>query len=174
MDIFEDSDSLVLIADMPGVSKERLDVRVDGNTLVLEGDVQFDLPEKAEAVYADVRSTAYRRSFVLSQELDTDQIQANLKDGVLSVRIPKRAAVRARRSKSRDPDVAPVPGSAWPPRALPVAAARLATSAMQTIAARWRWCSGRTAPGSRRARPRPPLPHAAGTWAHCGAISAWA
>ena len=55
VDIFEDSDSLVLIADMPGVSKERLDVRVDGNTLVLEGDVQFDLPEKAEAVYADVR-----------------------------------------------------------------------------------------------------------------------
>ena len=97
VDIFEDSDSLVLIADMPGVSKERLDVRVDGNTLVLEGDVQFDLPEKAEAVYADVRSTAYRRSFVLSQELDTDQIQANLKDGVLSVRIPKRAAVRARK-----------------------------------------------------------------------------
>jgi HSP20 family molecular chaperone IbpA len=97
VDIFEDSESLVLIADMPGVSKDRLNVRVDGNTLLLEGDVQFDLPEKAEAVYADVRSTAYRRSFALSRELDTEKIQANLKDGVLSVRIPKHAAVRPRK-----------------------------------------------------------------------------
>ena len=97
VDIFEDSESLVLTADMPGVSKERLNVRVEGNTLLLEGDVLFDLPEKAEAVYADVRSSSYRRSFVLSRELDTDKIQANLKDGVLSVRIPKHAAVRPRK-----------------------------------------------------------------------------
>jgi HSP20 family molecular chaperone IbpA len=97
VDIFEDSESLVLTADMPGVSKDHLNVRVEGDTLLLEGDVLFDLPEKAEAVYADVRSTAYRRSFVLSRELDTDKIQANLKDGVLSVRIPKHAAVRPRK-----------------------------------------------------------------------------
>jgi HSP20 family molecular chaperone IbpA len=97
VDIFEDSESLVLTADMPGVSKDHLNVRVEGDTLLLEGDVLFDLPEKAEAVYADVRSTAYRRSFVLSRELDTEKIQANLKDGVLSVRIPKRAAVRPRK-----------------------------------------------------------------------------
>src|ERR1700676_2354512 len=97
VDIFEDSENLVLIADMPGVSKDRLNVRVDGNTLLVEGNVQFDLPEKAEAVYADVRATAYRRSFVLSRELDTDKIQANLKDGVLTVKIPKRAALRPRK-----------------------------------------------------------------------------
>lgn len=97
VDIFEDSDSLMLTADMPGVSKDRLNVRVDGNTLLVEGHVQFDLPEKAEALYADVRATAYRRSFVLSRELDTEKIQANLKDGVLTVQIPKRAALRPRR-----------------------------------------------------------------------------
>ena len=45
VDIFEDSDSLMLTADMPGVSKDRLNVRVDGNTLVVEGHVQFNLPE---------------------------------------------------------------------------------------------------------------------------------
>lgn len=97
VDILEDSESLLLTADMPGVSKERLNVRVDGNTLLLEGSVQFDLPAKAEAVHADVRATVYRRSFVLSRELDAEKIQANLKDGVLTVRIPKRAALRPRK-----------------------------------------------------------------------------
>ena len=72
-------------------------MRVGGTTLVVEGRVQFDLPEKAEALYADVRSTVYRRSFALSREPDSDNIQANLKDGVLTVRIPKRAALRPRK-----------------------------------------------------------------------------
>jgi HSP20 family molecular chaperone IbpA len=101
VDIFETSENLVLMADMPGVSKERLEVRVDGDTLLLEGKVQFQLPEHSEAVYADVRSTAYRSSFVLSRELDTDKIQANLKDGVLTVRIPKHAALRPRKIEVR-------------------------------------------------------------------------
>jgi HSP20 family protein len=53
------------------------------------------------AVYADVRSTVYRRSFVLSNELETGKIDANLKEGVLSVCIPKRAELRPRRIEVR-------------------------------------------------------------------------
>jgi HSP20 family protein len=49
------------------------------------------------ALYAEVRSTLYRRSFLLSNELETGKIEANLKDGQLTVRIPKRAELRARR-----------------------------------------------------------------------------
>jgi len=97
VDIYEDGEGINLVADMPGVSKDRLNVRVDGDTLLLEGSVQFDLPEQANALYADVRSSTYRRSFVLSRELDSDKIQANLKDGVLTVRIPKRASLRPRK-----------------------------------------------------------------------------
>ena len=97
VDIYEDAENITLMADMPGVSKERLNVRVDGDTLLLEGNVQFELPEQADALYADVRSSTYRRSFVLSRELETDNIQAHLKDGVLTVRIPKRAALRPRK-----------------------------------------------------------------------------
>ena len=72
-------------------------MRVEAGNLLVEGRLQFDLPEQAEALYADVRSTAYRRSFVLGRELDTEKIQANLKDGVLKVRIPKRAEVKPRK-----------------------------------------------------------------------------
>lgn len=97
VDIFEDSDGITLVADMPGVSKERLTVRIDADTLVLEGRVQFDLPEQSQALYADMRSSNYRRNFVLGRELDTGNIQAQLKDGVLKVRIPKRAELRPRK-----------------------------------------------------------------------------
>jgi HSP20 family molecular chaperone IbpA len=50
-----------------------------------------------EALYADVRVTHYRRSFTLSGELEPDKIEASLKDGVLTVRIPKRAELRPRK-----------------------------------------------------------------------------
>lgn len=97
VDIYEDAEGITLEADMAGVSKERLNVHVDGDNLLLEGTVQLELPEQAEALYADIRSTVYRRSFTLSRELESEHIQAILKDGVLRVRIPKRAALRPRK-----------------------------------------------------------------------------
>jgi HSP20 family molecular chaperone IbpA len=97
VDIYETGEGITLQADMPGVAKDRLNVRVDGNTLLLEGNIRFELADQMEALYADVRSTVYRRSFVLSNELETDKIDANLKDGVLTVRIPKRPELRPRR-----------------------------------------------------------------------------
>jgi len=97
VDIFEDGDGLTLLADLPGVSKDRLNVRVDRNQLVLEGDIEIELPDVLDALYADVRSTHYERRFALSDELETDKIEATLKDGVLTVSIPKRTELRPRR-----------------------------------------------------------------------------
>ena len=101
VDIWEDKDGITLCADMPGVSKDRLNLRIDGNNLIVEGQVRFELPEGAEALYADVRSSLYRRSFSLSGELETGKIEASLKDGVLTVRIPKRAELRPRKIEVR-------------------------------------------------------------------------
>jgi HSP20 family molecular chaperone IbpA len=97
VDVYEISDGIRLVADMPGVSKEHLRLQTEGNTLTIEGELQFEMADRMEALYADVRSTLYRCSFVLSSELDASQIEAILKDGVLAVRIPKRAAFRPRR-----------------------------------------------------------------------------
>ena len=96
-DIWEGSDRIVLHLDMPGVSKDRLTIRADKESLVVEGQVQIEMPAKMEALYADVGSTRYHRSFVLSPDLDTDAIEAILKDGVLTLQIPKREEVRPRR-----------------------------------------------------------------------------
>jgi HSP20 family molecular chaperone IbpA len=97
VDIHETSDELVLRADMPGVTRERLEVRVDGNTLLIEGSIGIAPQDAMTALYADIRSTTYRRQFVLSNELDTGSIAATLQNGVLTVKLPKRAEHKPRR-----------------------------------------------------------------------------
>jgi HSP20 family molecular chaperone IbpA len=89
VDIFEDATGITLFVDMPGVSKDRLDVRVEADRLFLEGRAAIEVPEGFVLYHAEVRESAYRRSFVLGPELDTDAIEANLKDGVLTLRIPR-------------------------------------------------------------------------------------
>jgi HSP20 family molecular chaperone IbpA len=96
-DVFEDAEGITLELDMPGVAKDRLNLQANKNALVIEGTALIDMPQGMTALYADVRSTLYRRSFVLSDELESDKTKASLKDGVLTVRIPKRAEVRPRR-----------------------------------------------------------------------------
>src|SRR5579863_6952428 len=96
-DVLEDADGITLYLDMPGMSKERLKVEADKNALVIEGDLQFSMPAGMEALYAELQSTRYRRTFTLSGELDAERISANLKNGVLTLQIPLRAEVRPRK-----------------------------------------------------------------------------
>jgi HSP20 family molecular chaperone IbpA len=97
VDVFEDASGITLLADMPGVPRDQLELKVEGDALLIEGGVQASTPEGLEAVYAELRIPRYRRSFTLSRELDTARIEANLKDGVLTLRIPKQAHAQPRR-----------------------------------------------------------------------------
>jgi HSP20 family molecular chaperone IbpA len=97
VDILEDARGITLLADMPGVSKESLDVRLDGDTLAIEGEVGISTPEGMRALWAEVNVPRFRRKFTLSRELDAGRIEANLKDGVLTLRIPKQAHAQPRR-----------------------------------------------------------------------------
>ena len=97
VDIYEDETGITLLADMPGVPKERLELKVEGDELLIEGNVQAPTPDSLEAVHAEVRVPCFRRSFTLSRELDSAQVDASLKDGVLTVRIPKQAHAQPRR-----------------------------------------------------------------------------
>lgn len=76
-------------------------IETNKNSLLIEGNAHIDMPEGMAALYADVRSTLYRRSFFLSDELEAERAEATLKDGVLTVRIPKRAESRPRRIEVR-------------------------------------------------------------------------
>jgi HSP20 family protein len=97
VDVFEDAGGITLLADMPGVPKDQLELKIEGDALLIEGGVQALTPEGLEAVYAEVRVPRYRRSFTLSRELDAARIEAHLKDGVLTLRIPKQAHAQPRR-----------------------------------------------------------------------------
>lgn len=97
VDIFETKDGLTLVADMPGVAKDGLALHVDGDTLEISGEAVIDLPQDMRPLFAEVRATRYRRSFTLSKELDAERIGAKLKDGVLTLTIPKRAELQPRK-----------------------------------------------------------------------------
>jgi len=101
VDVFEDASGITLLADLPGVSKDRLELRVEGDTLSIEGGVRPATPDGLEAVYAELRVPRFRRSFTLSRELDSAKIDADLKDGVLTLRIPKQAYAQPRRIEVR-------------------------------------------------------------------------
>ena len=97
VDIYENAQGITAQADMPGVSRDGLSIQADRNSLVIEGNAVIDVPAAMEAIHADVQATRYRRSFALSGELDAERIEATLKDGVLTLRIPKRAEFRPRK-----------------------------------------------------------------------------
>lgn len=97
VDVYEDAMGITLTADLPGVASERLNLQVDKNTLLIEGEAALELPKDMQARYAEVRNPRYRRSFTLSSELNAEAIQANLKDGVLTLRLPKKEAQQPRK-----------------------------------------------------------------------------
>lgn len=97
VDIFEDDAGFTMMADLPGVSKERLNVRVDGDSLVIEGAAEAPVGGEMAMIYGEVLNPLYRRSFTLSRELDPSRIDAKLDKGVLRLSIPKAEAARPRR-----------------------------------------------------------------------------
>ncbi|MFG6431130.1 Hsp20/alpha crystallin family protein [Roseateles sp. LYH14W] len=97
VDVSEDDTGITLLADLPGVPREQLELRVEADTLHIEGSVEAVAPADMEAVHAEVRLPRYRRAFTLSRELDASRIEAQLKDGVLRLRIPKQAHAQPRR-----------------------------------------------------------------------------
>jgi HSP20 family molecular chaperone IbpA len=101
VDVFEDDAGITLLADLPGVPKDRLELKVDGDTLLIEGAIATPTPQDLQSVYAEIRVPRYRRAFVLSRELDPGKIDANLRDGVLNLRIPKQEHAKPRRIEVR-------------------------------------------------------------------------
>ena len=97
VDVFEDAGGITLCADLPGVSKDKLNLQVEADTLTIEGEVAIPTPEGLEASYVEVGLPRYRRVFTLSKELDSGKVTAELNQGVLKLRIPKAEHAKPRR-----------------------------------------------------------------------------
>jgi HSP20 family protein len=102
VDIFEDDHGITVLADLPGVSREQLGVRVDGDSLIVEASAtSIAVPREMELIYSEAQFPAYRRQFTLSRELDPSRIEAGLKDGVLRLAIPKADDAKPKRIEVR-------------------------------------------------------------------------
>jgi HSP20 family protein len=101
VDVFENESGITLLADLPGVTRDGLGVRVDGENLVIEGTASTAGPQNMQLVYGEAQVPSYRRQFTLSRELDASRIEASLKDGVLRLSIPKLEEAKPRRIEVR-------------------------------------------------------------------------
>lgn len=97
VDIAEDAAGITLTADLPGVEKRDLAVNIEGRTLTISAPLALGEANSLVSVYSEVRANHYRRVFELSGELDSAAIEATMKDGVLTMRIPKLERAKPRR-----------------------------------------------------------------------------
>ena len=95
-DILETAEALVLLADMPGVDDGSVEVTIEQRILTVVGRTQPSSREGYRLVHREHRSGDFRRTFHLSQAVDVDGIEATVKDGLLTVTVPKAAAERSR------------------------------------------------------------------------------
>jgi HSP20 family molecular chaperone IbpA len=102
VDVIEDSTGITLYADLPGVPRDKLSLRVEGDQLTLEGEVELAVTQGMQSHHAEVTLPRYRRAFTLSKELDAAKVSAELvAQGVLRVRIPKAEHAQPRRIEVR-------------------------------------------------------------------------
>jgi HSP20 family molecular chaperone IbpA len=97
VDVIEDTSGITLYADLPGVPRDKLNLRVEGDQLSLEGEISLTIPQGMQSQHAEVRLQRYRRAFTLSKELDADKVNAEFAQGLLRVRIPKAEHAQPRK-----------------------------------------------------------------------------
>ena len=98
VDIYDNDESIVVQAEMPGVDKKDIDISVKDGILTLTGERSVDKEEKEKNVYVVERAHGrFLRSFALPGEVDPEAIKAEYKDGVLKVEIPKSEKSKPKR-----------------------------------------------------------------------------
>jgi HSP20 family protein len=96
-DIYETRDSIVVLAEMPGVAHDGVDITLERRVLTIRGRSAVDDHAGYQRVYNEYTNGDYERVFTLSENIDRDRIQATLKDGVLHLVLPKAEAAKARK-----------------------------------------------------------------------------
>jgi len=89
VDVIEDTLGITLYADLPGVPKDKLHVRVDADALTIEGEVSLPMASNLEPNHVEVQISRYQRTFTLGKELDSEKVATEFRNGVLKLSIPK-------------------------------------------------------------------------------------
>ena len=96
-DIYETDHALTLIMEMPGVSKDNVDVRVENDVLTIDGRIDFSNYEGLQPLYTEYNIGNYARGFQLSSKIDQGGINAQLKDGIMTLVLPKAETAKPRK-----------------------------------------------------------------------------
>jgi len=100
VDIYEDEHSIQLKLEVPGIEEKNLDVKVENNTLTVSGERKFEKEEKEENFHrVERRYGSFSRSFTLPNTVDAENIHADYDNGVLKVRLAKRAEAKPKQIK---------------------------------------------------------------------------
>ena len=97
VDIFEKGDTTVILADMPGVAPEDIDITLERQVLRLTGHVKPNAPEGYRQLSAEYREGGYSRVFTLSDAVDQKKIKADVKNGVLRLELPRAAEAKPKK-----------------------------------------------------------------------------
>lgn len=101
-DIFETEDALMVVMELPGVDRERAEITVEDNVLSVSGRIDFSKYDKLQPVYTEYNIGHYRRTFSLApSSIDEQRISADMKDGVLTLTLPKAERIKPRRIQLR-------------------------------------------------------------------------
>lgn len=101
VDVFEDSRGITLLADLPGVSRDKLNVHVQDGSLNIEAEAVIPTPAGLRLQHSELRHPHFWRAFALSPDFDVARIDAQLRDGVLKLTIPRREEAKPRRIEVR-------------------------------------------------------------------------
>jgi len=96
-DVIESEDEILVLADIPGADEKTIELTLEKNVLKIYAYPEIEVPQGYSLAYAEYGIGDYERSFVLSDEIDRDKIEAKVKNGVLHLRLPKSTAARMRK-----------------------------------------------------------------------------
>ena len=97
VDIYEYDNEVIVTADMPGVDENRVDITLEKNILTIKGSVIDEEPENLGKVYSEYSVGDYKRTFSLSDEINSEGIRATVKNGVLRLNLPKAEQARIKK-----------------------------------------------------------------------------
>jgi HSP20 family protein len=99
VDIIERADELVILADMPGVTSDDIDINFEDGTLSLLGRVSSDRVQREDLLLREYEVGDYYRTFRISEQIDASRISAEMANGVLTLHLPKAESAKPRKIK---------------------------------------------------------------------------
>ncbi|WP_428408390.1 Hsp20/alpha crystallin family protein [Hyphococcus sp.] len=96
-DIFETDNAVVIEAEMPGVSRDKVDITLENRVLTIRGEAEAHAREGWRPVYGEYGEGDYERVFSLSEDIDSEKIDASFRNGVLRLELPKAESVKSRK-----------------------------------------------------------------------------